>query len=52
VRLAAKTPVSFSSVGYRLRHAADLIHTGQVFARTITLVVMMAALEMGTLRPL
>ena len=36
----------------RLRQAADLIQTDQVFAWTLTLVVMMAALEMGVLRPL
>lgn len=39
-------------VGYRPRQAADLIQTDQVFAWTIALVVMMAALEMGVLRPL
>ncbi|MCA1480986.1 ABC transporter permease, partial [Bradyrhizobium sp. NBAIM08] len=39
-------------VGYRLRQAADLIQTDQVFAWTITLIAMMTALEMGVLRPL
>jgi NitT/TauT family transport system permease protein len=39
-------------VGYRLRQAADLIQTDQVLAWTITMVAMMAALEMGVLKPL
>jgi NitT/TauT family transport system permease protein len=39
-------------LGYRLRQAADLIQTDQVFAWTIALVVVMAGLEMGVLRPL
>ena len=52
VSLVAETLGSSSGVGYRLRQSADLIQTDQVFAWTITLVVMMAALEMGVLRPL
>jgi NitT/TauT family transport system permease protein len=52
VSLVAETLGSSSGVGYRLRQAADLIQTDQVFAWTITLVIMMAALEMGVLRPL
>jgi NitT/TauT family transport system permease protein len=52
VSLVAETLGSSSGVGYRLRQAADLIQTDQVFAWTMTLVVMMAALEMGVLRPL
>ncbi len=52
VSLVAETLGSSSGVGYRLRQAADLIQTDQVFAWTITLVVMMAILEMGILRPL
>jgi NitT/TauT family transport system permease protein len=52
VSLVAETLGSSSGVGYRLRQAADLIQTDQVFAWTLTLVVMMAALEMGVLRPL
>ena len=52
VSLVAETLGSSSGVGYRLRQAADLIQTDQVFAWTIALVVMMAALEMGVLRPL
>jgi NitT/TauT family transport system permease protein len=52
VSLVAETLGASSGVGYRLRQAADLIQTDQVFAWTITLVVMMAALEMGVLRPL
>jgi NitT/TauT family transport system permease protein len=52
VSLVAETLGSSSGVGYRLRQAADLIQTDQVFAWTLALVVMMAALEMGVLRPL
>ena len=52
VSLVAETLGSSSGVGYRLRQAADLIQTDQVFAWTLTLVVMMATLEMGALRPL
>ncbi|HEY7166329.1 MAG TPA: ABC transporter permease [Candidatus Binatia bacterium] len=52
VSLVAETIGSSSGVGYRLRQAADLIRTDQVFAWTLTLVIMMAALEMGILKPL
>ena len=52
VSLVAETLGSSSGVGYRLRQAADLIQTDQVFAWTITLITMMAILEMGVLRPL
>ena len=51
VSLVAETLGSSSGVGYRLRQAADLIQTDQVFAWTLALVVMMAMLEMGVLRP-
>lgn len=52
VSLVAETIGSSSGVGYRLRQAADLIRTDQVFAWTLTLVVMMATIEMGVLKPL
>ena len=52
VSLVAETLGSSSGVGYRLRQAADLIQTDQVFAWTLTLVVLMAFLEMGVLKPL
>jgi NitT/TauT family transport system permease protein len=52
VSLVAETIGSSSGVGYRLRQAADLIRTDQVFAWTLTLVVMMATIEMGMLKPL
>lgn len=52
VSLVAETIGSSSGVGYRLRQAADLIRTDQVFAWTLTLVVLMAAIEMGVLSPL
>jgi NitT/TauT family transport system permease protein len=52
VSLVAETIGASSGVGYRLRQAADLIQTDQVFAWTLALVVMMAFIEMGLLRPL
>src|SRR5918993_1246152 len=52
VSLVAETIGASSGVGYRLRQAADLIQTDQVFAWTLTLVVMMATIEMGILKPL
>ena len=52
VSLVAETIGSSSGVGYRLRQAADLIQTDQVFAWTLTLVMMMATIEMGLLKPL
>ena len=52
VSLVAETIGSSSGVGYRLRQAADLIRTDQVFAWTLTLVIMMASIEMGLLKPL
>ena len=42
VSLVAETIGSSSGVGYRLRQAADLIQTDQVFAWTLALVVMKA----------
>jgi NitT/TauT family transport system permease protein len=52
VSLVAETIGSSSGVGYRLRQAADLIQTDQVFGWTLTLVIMMATIEMGMLKPL
>lgn len=52
VSLVAETLGASSGVGYRLRQAADLIQTDQVFAWTLTMVVMMVALESGILKPL
>jgi NitT/TauT family transport system permease protein len=52
VSLVAETIGASSGVGYRLRQAADLIRTDQVFAWTLTLVIMMALIEMGLLKPL
>src|SRR3954470_13758297 len=52
VSLLAETLGASSGIGYRLRQAADLVQTDQVFAWTITMIVMMAALEMGVLKPL
>ena len=52
VSLVAETLGASSGVGYRLRQAADLIQTDQVFAWTIVMIAMMAALEMCVLKPL
>jgi NitT/TauT family transport system permease protein len=52
VSLVAETIGASSGVGYRLRQAADLIRTDQVFAWTLTMVVMMATIEMGIMKPL
>jgi NitT/TauT family transport system permease protein len=52
VSLVAETIGSSSGVGYRLRQAADLIRIDQVFAWTLTLIIMMATIEMGMMKPL
>ena len=52
VSLVAETIGSSNGVGYRLRQAADLVKTDQVFAWTITLVVLMVIIEFGVLKPL
>jgi NitT/TauT family transport system permease protein len=52
VSLVAETIGSTSGIGYRLRQAADLVQTDQVFAWTATLVIMMLILEMGILKPI
>jgi NitT/TauT family transport system permease protein len=52
VSLVAETIGSSNGIGYRLRQAADLVQTDQVFAWTVTLVVLMLVLEAGVLKPL
>jgi NitT/TauT family transport system permease protein len=52
VSLVAETLGASSGVGYRLRQAADLVQTDQVFAWTITLVALMVLIEFGVLKPL
>ncbi|MFD1332284.1 ABC transporter permease [Methylopila musalis] len=52
VSLVAETLGASSGVGYRLRQAADLVQTDQVFAWTLTLVSLMLALEFLVLKPL
>jgi NitT/TauT family transport system permease protein len=52
VSLVAETLGASSGVGYRLRQAADLIQTDQVFAWTLTQIAMMVLLEGAILRPL
>ena len=51
VSLVAETIGSSNGIGYRLRQAADLVQTDQVFAWTVTLVVLMLLLEAGVLKP-
>ena len=52
VSLVAETLGSSDGIGYRLRQAADLVQTDQVFAWTLLLVVLMLLLEGGLLTPL
>lgn len=52
VSLVAETLGASSGIGYRLRQAADLVQTDQVFAWTLTLVALMIALEALILKPL
>lgn len=52
VSLVAETLGSSDGIGYRLKQAADLVQTDQVFAWTVTLVVLMLLLESGILKPL
>jgi NitT/TauT family transport system permease protein len=52
VSLVAETLGASSGVGYRLRQAADLIQTDQVFAWTLAQIAMMVLLEGALLRPL
>lgn len=52
VSLVAETLGSSDGIGYRLRQAADLVQTDQVFAWTLLLVLMMLALEGGLLKPM
>lgn len=52
VSLIAETLGASSGIGYRLRQAADLVQTDQVFAWTLTLVALMIALEALILKPL
>ena len=52
VSLVAETLGSSSGIGYRLRQAADLVQTDQVFAWTLLLVTLMLVLESGVLKPL
>lgn len=51
VSLVAETIGSSSGIGYRLRQAADLVQTDQVFAWTLALVAIMLLLEGGILKP-
>ncbi len=52
VSLVAETLGATNGIGFRLRQAADLVQTDQVFAWTLTLVAMMVVLEMMILKPL
>lgn len=52
VSLVAETIGASNGIGYRLRQAADLVQTDQVFAWTALLVALMLLLEGGILKPL
>lgn len=52
VSLVAETLGSSDGIGYRLRQAADLVQSDQVFAWTVLLVGLMLLLEAGVLKPL
>jgi NitT/TauT family transport system permease protein len=51
VSLVAETIGASNGIGYRLRQAADLVQTDQVFAWTVLLVSLMLLLEGGVLKP-
>ena len=51
VVLVAESLGASSGIGYRLRQAADLVQTDQVFAWTLTLVALMIGLETLVLKP-
>lgn len=51
VSLVAETIGASDGIGYRLRQAADLVQTDQVFAWTALLVTLMLLLEGGVLKP-
>lgn len=51
VSLVAETIGSSDGIGYRLRQAADLVQTDQVFAWTVLLVALMLVIEGGLLKP-
>lgn len=52
VSLVAETLGASSGIGYRLRQAADLVQTDQVFAWTLMLVLMMVVIESVVLKPM
>ena len=52
VSLVAETLGASSGIGYRLRQAADLVQTDQVFAWTLILVLMMVLIESFVLKPM
>lgn len=52
VSLVAETLGSSDGIGYRLRQAADLVQTDQVFSWTLLLIAMMLVIESGVLKPL
>ena len=51
VSLVAETIGASDGIGYRLRQAADLVQTDQVFAWTVLLVGLMLLIEGGVLKP-
>ena len=52
VSLVAETIGASSGIGYRIRQAADLVQTDQVFAWTVLMVALMLVIESGILKPI
>ena len=52
VSLVAETLGASDGIGYRLRQAADLVQTNQVFAWTVLLITLMLLIEGGIIKPL
>lgn len=51
VSLVAETIGAGSGIGYRLRLAADMVQSAQVFAWTVLLIVFMVLIESGVIKP-
>lgn len=51
VSLVAETIGAGSGIGYRLRLAADMVQSAQVFAWTVLLIVFMVLIESGLIKP-
>ena len=52
VSLVAETIGAGSGIGYRLRLAADMVQSAQVFAWTVLLILFMGLIESGVIKPM